>query len=242
MNRKLVIIVGLLAVFLLVAGQALAQVTVWGEGAWTDTDVQINIYASIPEAEALRSFGVRLIYDPDELTFDQAKSSKNENEWYLGDGSNNEPYMDPSDVTLENGHHAVVTIGGILDTNDTTKKVFGDRVLLATIWFTRPAGSSGPLTTTPTLDLGKPDPFKNFVVDTTTVLDGSGVAFENPTAGKPVVEIYERGDANGNNHIESADMFTVRSMLGTGEYRCYADCNANGHIESADMFCIRGKL
>ena len=236
MNRKRVIMIGLLAVFLLAAGQALAQVTVWGEGAWTDTDVQINIYASIPEAEALRSFGVRLIYDPDELTFDQAKSSKNENEWYLGDGSNNEPYMDPTDVDLGGGQHAVITIGGILDTNDTVKKVFGDRVLLATIWFTRPAGSSGPLSTAPTLALGKPDPFKNFVVDTTTVLDGS-VVFNS-------VNVFERGDANGDGSINALDAAAIRDIFftGGGTYYCYADCNDDGSINALDFACVRDKF
>ncbi len=236
MNRKLVIMIGLLAVFLLISGQAPAQVTVWGEGAWTNTDVQINIYANIPEAEALRSFGVRLIYDPNELTFDEAKSSKNENEWYFGDGNNNEPYMNPSDVTLEDGHYAVITIGGILDTNDTTKKVFGDRVLLATIWFTRPAGSSGPLTTTPTLDLGKPDPFKNFVVDTTTVLDGS-IVFNS-------VDVFERGDANGDGSVTPADMIAVRNAYYAGASlpsQPAADCNADSNITPADMICIRNK-
>ncbi len=247
MNKKLVFMIGLLAVFLFIGGQALAQVVVWGEGAWTDTDVQINIYANIPETEALRSFGVRLIYDPTELTFvqqidDEHKTQKNEAIWYFGDGTNNEAYMDPTDVEVDSSHRAVIIIGGILDVNDTAKKVSGDRVLLATIWFTRPSGASGPLSSPLTLELGKPDPYKNFVVDTSNVLDGSDVTFSNPTEGKPVVEVYERGDANGDLVITNSDMFKVKQYIGEDKYVVYGDCNKDNVITNSDMFCIKGKI
>jgi len=236
MNKKLLFTIGLLAVFLLITGQALAQVTVWGEGAWTDTDVQICIYANIPDTDALRSFGVRLVYNPSELIFDGSKSTKNEAVWYFGDGTNNEHYMDPTDVEVDSNHRAVITIGGILDTNDTGKKVSGDRVLLATIWFTRPTGASGPLSSSLTLELGKPDPFDNFVVDSNTVLDES-VTFE-------AVNVFERGDANGDGAINALDAAAIRDIFfaGGGVYYCYADCNNDGSINALDFACVRDKF
>ena len=86
------------AIFCFTTGQSMA-VTVHGEGAYTDDDVQVCIYADIDISEALRSFGVRLVYNPAELTYDGLKTTKNEAVWYLGDGgSNNEPYKDPEDV------------------------------------------------------------------------------------------------------------------------------------------------
>ena len=235
-NKLTICLIAFLAVFTFVAAQAMAQVTVWGEGAYTDADVQINIYANIPPADALRSFGVRLVYDPTELTFDTSKSEKNETAWYLGDGTpaGNEHYMDPTDTDIGSGQHAVITIGGILDTGDTAKKVSGDRTLLATIWFTRPAGASGPLSTAPTLALGKPDPFKNFVVDTSTDLDGS-VTFN-------AVDVFERGDANGDGYITNSDYFAVRQLIQNNIYKPYADCNNDGYVTNSDYFCIRSKL
>ena len=226
-------------VFALAVGQAIA-VDVYAEGAYTDTDVVVYIYADVGSGETpLRSAGVTLSYDPTALA--NPVAVKNVNDWYLGD----ESYMDP-DVSLEG---QVIFILGKLNPDYPADGVpapgqSGARVLLGTVAFDRLAGSSPPFSLG--LDYGKrggPDPgdpgkytFKNFVDTDQVALDDVSVNFI------PVSAVYERGDANANGGLESADMFAVRNLLGTGVYKCFADCNGNGNIESADMFCIRGKL
>ena len=54
------------------------------------------------------------------------------------------------------------------------------------------------------------------------------------------ITVHERGDANGDNFISSADMFAIRSMAG-GPYIVWADCNDDDYVTSADMFCVRNK-
>lgn len=223
------------AVFAVAVGQATA-VDVYAEGAYTDTDMEVRIYADIDPSEALRSFGVRLVYDPTLLTFNGTDSSKNEAVWYLGDGVINEPYMSPEEV-IEGENNAVVVIGGKLDINNTTAKVSGPRVLLGTVWFDREA--AGPFSGTLILDLGKPDPYANFVVgpEEVDVLDTGGVAFF------PVVDVYERGDANGDGNIDVRDMRGFRQAIGSPENAsCWVDCNGDGSIDVRDFRCFRAKM
>lgn len=240
MKRNLIILSCLL-VFLAFTGSQAMAVDVYGEGAYSDTnnDVQVCIYADIAESEALRSFGVRLIFNDTELTFDELKSSKNEAVWYLKDeGGVLHPYGDP-----ENVGGAVVIIGGVLDPNANPDKVSGDRVLLGTVWFTRASGS-GPLSNDLTLALGKDAPYANFVVgpNPTDVLDGSSVTFIDHGDGLTVVKVRERGDADADGSFTSTDMFEVKSLIVNNVYKCFADCDADGAMTSTDMFCIKDKI
>ena len=223
------------AIVAVAVGQAMA-VDVYAEGAYTDMDMEVRIYADIDPSEALRSFGVRLVYDPTLLTFNGTDSSKNEAVWYLGDGVINEPYMSPEEV-IEGENNSVVVIGGKLDINNTTAKVSGPRVLLGTVWFDREA--AGPFSGTLILDLGKPDPYANFVVgpEAVDVLDGTGsLTF------LPVVDVYERGDANADGTVDFQDMLAVRYYTQHGGNDTpYANCNADAVIDFQDMLCIRSK-
>lgn len=201
-----------------------ADVDVYAEGAYTDTQLDIYIYADINTSPIL-SFGVRVNY-PAGLTF--ASAAKNETVWYLGNGSAISQYMEP-----ENDGTGVVIIGGKIDTADPLAGVTGTRVLLGKVHFTHSGMTdfSGV-----SITYGRGDgtgSYKNFVSTSAAVYDGGGVGFSTA--------IHERGDGNGDGVITSADMFSVRSSLG-GPYIVWKDCNADDVLTSADMFCVKSKL
>ena len=231
MNRKLVIMIGLLAVFLLVAGQALAEdVDVYAEGAYTDSDLAVYIYADINTTDIL-SFGVKLNYDNSKL--EVASAQKNEDIWYMGDGSTNYSYVDP-DVSTPG---EVVILGGKLDTSAPTAGVAAgqQRVLLGTVTFNR-LDSATP--TSPqeayfgiSLTLGKASPYVNFASTAGDSLD-SNVGFS--------AIVRERGDANADGMITGADRSAVRYFLvHGGDQHPWMDCNADGIITGADRSCIK---
>ncbi|MEA1868525.1 MAG: hypothetical protein U9N19_10585 [Thermodesulfobacteriota bacterium] len=237
MKRNLIVLSCLL-VFLAFNGSKAMAVNVYGEGAYSDTnnDVQVCIYADIGGSKALRSFGVKLTYDPGELKY--ISSTKNEAVWYLKDeGGSLHTYGDPEDVG-----GAIVIIGGVLDT-DKAYKVSDDRVLLGTVWFTRALGS-GPLINNLTLALGKDAPYANFVVgpNPADVLDLSNVHFIDYGDGVAVVKVRERGDADTNGSFTTLDMFEVKDLIANNVYKCFADCNADGAMTTLDMFCIKDKI
>jgi hypothetical protein len=225
---------------IMAASQALA-VNVYGEGAYTATDVQVCIYADIAAGEELRSFGVRLVYNGTELTFDGTKSKKNEALWFLGDGTQagNHAYRDPEDVDVDGTNRAVVIIGGKLDTNPgmSGEKVSGNRVLLGAVWFAR-SGSGAP--SPMTLALGRPTPYANFVIGPAEadILDAS-VSFAGG------VEVHERGDANADGFVDSRDIRALRTSIGSPNLPCWSDCNGDGILEpvvdSRDIRCLRMK-
>lgn len=240
MNRKLAIVIGLLAVFLLVAGQALAaDVDVYAEGAYTNSDLVVYIYADINTTDIL-SFGVKLNYDNSKL--EVASAQKNEDIWYMGNGSTNYPYVDP-DVSTSG---QVVILGGKLDTGDPTAGVAAgqQRVLLGTVTFHR-LDSATP--TSPqeeyfgiTLALGKASPYVNFASTAGDSLD-SNVGFS--------AIVRERGDANADNTIDVTDISALRYFLRNGGVvHCYMNCNGdlddsgNEVIDVTDISCIRFKL
>ena len=206
-----------------------ADVDVYVEGAYTENDLAVYIYADINGSSILSS-GVKLTYETSDLTLTSAE--KNESVWFLG----SETYMDPDTSTPGE----VVIICGKLDEAVPLGGVSGDRVLLGKVRFDR-TESSMPFS--PQLSIGyangtgdPSDDFKNFVETGGGVLDGTGVAFGPVT-------IRERGDANKDNVITSLDMFKVKDIVSTsGDYTCFADCNDDDVITSLDMFCIKNKL
>lgn len=204
---------------------ATAAVQVYAEGAYTDTDLVLYIYADIDPA--ILSFGVRVNY-PDGLTV--TNSTKNDAVWYFGEDAPGHAYMDPED-----DGSGVVIIGGKLDTDEPDAGVAGDRVLLGTVTFSHSGVTdfSGV-----TLAYGRGDgtsDFKNFVETNGAELDGTaGVTF--------AVTVRERGDANADTVLTFADMSAVRAMITNNEYVVYADCNNDGVLTFADMSCIRSKL
>jgi len=218
----------ILAVLLLWAlpAVALAQVSVYAEGAYTGTDLVVNIYADIT-GNPLCSYGVTLSYDADRITV--ATATKNEDVWYFGTTSAKQPYMNPDTSTSEQ----IIFIGGKLDTDDPTEGVIGSRVLLGTATFNRKAGQDTVFGIG--LSIGKTHPpFDNFVTTSKVVLDGS------VTYGSAA--IFERGDANGDGSINSTDYVAIRNLLTSTSPPVYADCNGDGLVNSTDYVCVRNKL
>lgn len=202
-----------------------ADVDVYAEGAFTDTDLVVYVYANI-NAGPILSFGVKVNY-PDGLTFSSA--SKNDAAWYFSDGTINHPNMNPEDEGT-----GVVIIGGKLDAEAPTAGVTGTRVLLGTVNFTHNniTDFSGV-----TLTYGRgdgTDDYKNFVGIDGTVCDGDGVGFD--------VEIRERGDADGDRMLTTSDISAIRELLDGNDYVVFADCNDDGVLTNLDMFCVRNKI
>ena len=229
LSRSLLII-GLL-VFVasaLIPVNSFADVDVYGEGAYTESDLAVYIYADINSPTELRSAGVKLTYETAALTVDTAE--KNESVWFLG----SESYMDPDTSTAGE----VVIILGKLDTGDATAGVSGDRVLLGKVRFNR-TGSSMPFSPTIGLDYGKRGPegkFKNFVETDQTELDDTGVNFGTIT-------IAERGDANADGDVNISDVTEIRKMVFNQIPKtCYADCDKSGDVDISDVTCIRNKV
>ena len=202
---------------------AFGQVTVFAEGAYTETDLAVYIYANTNGTE-LRSAGVKLIYEPSALTVTSAE--KNEAVWYLG----SETYMDPETATAGE----VVIILGKLDTEATSVGVSGDRVLLGKVRFTH----GGLMSFTLNLDYGKRGPaneFKNFVATDQTVLDDSAVTFGTIT-------VKERGDANGDGGVDIRDIRSLRQKIGVPDNPCWVDCNGDESVDIRDVRCLRQKI
>lgn len=204
-----------------------ADVDVYAEGAYTDTDLVLYIYADINPGPIL-SFGVKVNY-PTGLAF--VSATKNEAVWYFGNGTAEYPYMNP-EIGPEGG---VIIIGGKLNTNDADEGVTGNRVLLGTVTFTH-----GGVTDFSGVNLtyahgsGAPtDSFKNFVGTDGAVKDGGGVSF--------AVEIHERGDANGDGKFDVNDFLALKTFSGSSVFPCWADCNDDKRIDVNDFLCLKTK-
>jgi hypothetical protein len=222
------LIISLAALLLCVAlvQPAAADVDVYAEGAYTDSELALYIYADIDPA--ILSFGVRVDY-PTGLTVTSA--TKNDDVWYFGEQSPGYGYMDPED-----DGNGVVIIGGKLDTDEPTAGVVGERILLGTITFSHTGLTdfSGI-----TLTYGRGDgtgDYKNFVgTDTAgTIYDNVGVTF--------AIEIHERGDANGDGVIDIRDLRTLRQSIGVATSPVWVDCNSDGVVDIRDVRCLRQNI
>ena len=218
-------------VLLLLPAAAIAQVSVFAEGAFTATDLTVYIYADIT-GSPLCSFGVALNYDSAKLTVnnDPLKTNINQDIWYFG--SSPPGTACPNCVSQTSGK--IVFIGGKLDTDNPTEGVIGTRKLLAKATFNRVFGQDTAFGIS--LALGKTHPpFDNFVTSVTpTVLDSPGIF--------TTVKIFERGDANGSGSITVRDIATVKELIGAENFPVYADCNDSGSITVRDIACIKEKL
>jgi hypothetical protein len=222
-HGKFLAIMLVMAVFISASSYA-ADVDVFVEGAFTDTTLDVYLYADI-NGPNLLSFGVKLTYSsPLSVT----SAEKNENVWYLG----SETYMDPE---INSGD--VVVIGGKLDPSSPTEGVGGTRTLLGVVKFSH-SDPSADFASLLGITYGRGDgtgDYKNFVATDGTVMDATNVSFG-------AISVYERGDANADGVLTNSDMFAVRQLLIDNVYKVYADCNNDGVLTNSDMFCIRGKL
>ena len=225
MKKKFSMLLTMLFMVIMALPGWAADVDVYAEGAYTDDDFAVYIYADI--ADPILSAGVKLTYDESNLTL--VSATKNVDVWFLGD----KPYMDPDTSTAGE----VLIICGKLEEAAPTAGVSGQRVLLGIVKFSR-------IGTSLDFDLGigyahgtglETDSFKNFVATDGNVLDGSGVGFGS-------IEVHERGDANGDGIISFADMSKVKQIVSENLYQCFADCNNDGIVSFADMSCIKGKI
>lgn len=221
----------LMAMFLVLAVSVpsvwAADVEVNVEGAYTENDLAVYIYADIINGLKILSSGVRLTYLTSELTLTSAE--KNEAVWFLG----SETYMDPDTTTPGE----VVFICGKLDESDPLEGVSGDRVLLGKVRFNRTENS---MPFSPTLNIGYAhgtglltDDFKNFVDVDGNVLDGAGVDFVSIT-------VRERGDADTVGGITMADAMLAKHMYDNAwPYVCFADAIDDEEITMADAMKIK---
>ena len=203
-----------------------ADVDVYAEGAYTDSDLVLYIYADIAN-EPILSFGVKVAY-PSTLTYSGA--AKNESVWYFGDGAPEYSYMDPED----DGSGTII-IGGKLNTSNPTQGVQGDRVLLGTVTFTHSIVDPQDADfSAVSVTYGRGDgtgDYKNFVDVDGDVVDGA-VLFSS--------EIHARGDANGNGDVTGADLSALKYyMINGGVLHPWIDCNDSGDVTGADLSCIK---
>jgi hypothetical protein len=184
----------------------------------------LYIYANIPNP--ILSCGVKVTYDPADLGNPVAE--KNEDVWFMGDGTDNHPYMDPE----VNGDNVVVILGK-LDTADPQAGVSGDRVYLGKIVFDRLSANVPAVT----LEFGRDGEFKNFVRTDSTVLDDEvdGVSFS--------AKVAEKGDANADGSVNAVDaQFVSQIFFGSLPWSVFADCNGDGNVNAVDAQCISAKF
>ena len=230
-----------LAVFLmcgfLPAASFALDVTVYGEAAYTDTDVVVYIYADVEAStHPLCSFGVKLTY-PSALDLDMANTGTDTATWFLG-SSDYEDVYEETDAT--------VLIGGKLDPGAPTVGVHGTRVLLGIVTLNHTGATMPP---SPALELtyGKGGDYKNFVCANGTVLDDdpptspNNILFEHPVYTVPVKTV-ERGDSNADGSIDIRDIRTLRQNIGNSDAPVWNDCNGDGAVDIRDLRCLRQKI
>lgn len=217
---------GIISLIFLMSFSASADVSVYAEGAYTDSEIAVYIYADI--TDPIVSYGVKLTYDPDEVGSPTAV--KNDDTWYFGTAASPlaTPNADP-DVSTQG---EVVIVGGKLDESAPTEGVVGDRQLMAVVTFTR-MDAAMPFEPTIGLELGKGGDYANFVQVDGTLMDG-GVVFG-------ATESHERGDVNADGIINVLDMGSVKNyMVNGGNAYPWMDCNSDGIINVLDMGCVKG--
>jgi len=212
-----------LVVLVLPAAVMAAAVSV--ECAYTDADVVCEVYVNTDSVE-LRSGGVRLTYNPEDLSVNSAVI--NDTAWFFGAGSSEFATPNAIDTSVSGIVDLVV---GKLDTNALSAGVTGTRVQIGRVNFERLN------TNLPVISAGLArggEPFVSFVNAV------SGAPLDGTTFNTTVAE---RGDANADGAFNVADYGTVRlySINNPDNFPPYADCNGDGTLNVADYGCIRLK-
>ena len=207
-----------------------AGVTVYAEGAYTDSDLVVYLYVDV-QSDPILSYGVKLTYDP--LDLGSPLVEKNDGDWYFGEKSSPYPTNNANPDTSTPGE--VVIVGGKLDSATPQAGVTGNRVLLGKISFSRLTENLPSAE----LYLGKGGNYSNFVQVNGVELD-HGLAGDDKIAPIGAVAIYQRGDANGDGVISGADRSTVKYYMVNGSYFSpWVDCNGDGNVSGADRSCIQ---
>lgn len=208
-----------------------AGVSVYAEGAYTDSDLVVYLYVDV-ESDPILSYGVKLTYNPSDLGSPLVE--KNDGDWYFGDKSSPYPTNNANpDITTPG---EIVIVGGKLDSATPQAGVTGNRVLLAKISFTRLTENIPSAE----LYLGKGGNYSNFVQVNGVELD-QGLAGEDKIAPIGQVVIHERGDVNGDTIINILDIGAVKNyMVNGGIVHPWMDCNSDEDINILDMGCVKG--
>ena len=223
-----------------------AAVSVFVEGAYTDTDLVCYVYVDT-DGDSLISGGVRLSYSTAELS--NPVATKNEDDWYFEwQGLENpgvEPYMDPD---ISTPGEIIFIVGKLVGTEPPSPPagVNDSRALIGRVTFDRDStsdpgyGAAAAAFFGLQIDLGRVSPYINFVNTGGTELDDGGISFEHPDFPTLDVMIAERGDANADGDVNVQDMGAVRYyMQHGGNDNPWKDCNADGVINVQDMGCVR---
>jgi hypothetical protein len=242
LNKKFRLIMGLILLLLFTSVCAHADVTVYAEGAYTETDLVVYIYADV-ETNPILSYGVKLTY-PSTLTLSSGITGdddndgviKNTDDWYFGDSSPGLDTPNANPITTTSGE--VVIVGGKLRTGAPEEGVVGSRSLLAKVYFTHSGVTdfSGV-----ELYLGKADPYANFVQVNGDPLDGNLAA----SAADPIgmVAVYKRGDADKNGTVDAMDLIYVNNtMIPVDAFTCYADGDRNDTVDPMDLLWINENM
>jgi len=199
-----------------------AAVEFFAEGAYTETELVVHIYAKIDGGSILRSAGVKLNYPTADLRVTSAV--KNDRAWSIGSKA-------PDTSTAGE----VAFVMGKPNPVEPASGVAGDRVLLGKVRFSR-TGNTMLYSPVLGLTLTKAGDLSNFVdIGTPATVPESSVAFASVT-------VRERGDANADGDINTVDYVAIRNNLNSTDAPPYTDCNDDGVINALDYICVRNKF
>ncbi len=165
--RKLILVILLCG--LVFPSMGLGQ-TVKGVASCTWTTAQVDVTVDTPSPDALRSFGVRIIYDPAVLTY---TGGTVDSIWNV---------QAAVEDVVDGSNRAVILLGGKLDTGNPGDKISGIDQPLGSVTFSKAAGAVVELGML-SLALGKSAPYDNFV--DSTVLDLVSVSFDSISSALP---------------------------------------------------------
>lgn len=220
-----------------------ADVDVYAEGAYTDTDLVVYLYADINTIDPLVSAGVSLNYNSGVLAY--VSSTKNETDWYFGEPSATHDYVDPDDTA---GTGKVTYLLGKIRESIPTEGVAGSRVFLGTATFSHGGVTLGGATPEDffgvTLSKGKDETtFANFVTNTAVEVDGNVNFDAGNIGGDPErnnVIIRQRGDAKSDQIIDFQDLLVIKGQIQTGtDYHVIMDCKDDRIIDFQDLLCVK---
>ncbi len=254
MNRKLAIVIALLAVFLLAAGQALAETTISLEPANAQREVggKVRVHIYVNDAANLLSMGVKVTFNPAVLQVVEAHKFEKDADgnivWLMdADGdpaTTDDQYNNPA-VEIDNTSGTVTMIGGHL-TGSSTAGLNG-KILLGWIVFEAIANGTSNLH----VDLAKyghdgpsNKTFDNFVNVDKTVDEPTNVPGDLGVI--CVIANACEGDVNSDGVVNAGDTFLFRkalpSQFGGDNYSPCLDMNGDGVINAGDTFIFRHDL
>ncbi len=246
MNKKLAIMIGLLAVFLMIGGQALAATTISLEPSNAQREVggKVRVHIYVNDAVSLLSMGVKVTFDPTVLQVVEAHKFEKDADgniiWLMdadGDPATaDDQYNNPA-VEIDNTGGTVTMIGGHLTGSSTTGLT--GKVLLGWIVFQAVGNGTSNLH----IDLAKYGPggpadktFDNFVNVDKTVDEPTNVPGDLGVI--CVLSGACEGDINASGKIFYDDyaLFNAAwgSKFGDENYNPACDLDADGHVFYSD--------